>query len=414
MKGERISALYRVKLLSPLIVWDQERFPVSSLWGHGVEWGRLSPRKLKSFLEGAGKLDDFVRYFSQRNNQYKILADYATGLFSGVKPQDICRYIYANKIEANGLKAIRTITKIDNDTLLLPGSSLKGALRNAMAYSMMNATLKPKYEGFIKYTRDLNKVVSELHDRFDPMVAEMFRGYRTEEEQHLSEEDARKKNQDESTRLLSDLFRSVIVSDLPVPLQANLGIGSLKLVKAASGQAPKGTIDTEAVFNPATTSFPAYLEITIDPIFAQKPERKRSLFSHPREVLKDSQAFFKDLWEFEKNFFYSNRHNLKIVGKQAPGLYFSFYETPCDLGAEDGKDRYLVRFGAGCGVMGKSLALALQRAERTRLLQAITIKTRRLDHYQYNNAPAPKTRWLLDLNGQLYPPGWCVLEQIDG
>lgn len=394
--------------------------------GHEVTYGwgmvKLDPRlypdndyayivdqeKLNRFLAENGLIGKYVRVFSnpqsfdmreiERERRRKGLPPSPTGSPLGDFLTD--NKIKLNKNNLEKISSGITLSKGDRfficdskDNVIIPGSSVKGALRTAVAYKYVkdNSTRDPNW--FPQHKQDVERKIQQFHEfhRIGDRKRE------DELKKKFAEELMQKAFGDEPQ---SDLFRSLKISDaLPdkKPEQEKIKVVCVDSANQAYfGKAPpKKVRDIESSCECLPEGTRASFRITLDTKILEqwKKEHRTPPFKNIDDLMQIAQEFATAQWKFENEF----------LGKVSSGVNIGplkeFYRT--SKGAS-------LRLGWGTGLLGTTIDLLFADADPA-LLRAIRGIVARPPRPQ-DPDPAPKSRRIVMRNNTpSFPLGWVEL-----
>lgn len=323
----------------------------------------------------------------------------------------------------------------------IPGSSIKGAFRNALLWTMLTTdpALKTLFDSFFKgRITGLNDVIKEINQKRDLCWDEKRRLIKKKKAdvvekfcspprncglglnaQTFSIRDPKFQGPDDygesyvrdynihwasATEMLKDLFRIVKISDAafvgavriePIPVK------TYKLEPENGGNVFNFRQDTDITLNGVRSAVKARFRITIDKGLAAEifhGSIPNYLNSVP-ELLKAVDGFYKALAAEERNFFLSAKPSQNF---QTVRQWYQQYGNAPDCSAAESP--LLFRVGWGGGMMSKTQFLHLSTGDRKNIRNLTTDR---------GNAVAPKSRCLhVNGNNVMAPLGWCTLQYI--
>ncbi|MEM5947013.1 type III-A CRISPR-associated RAMP protein Csm5 [Spirochaetia bacterium 38H-sp] len=251
------------------------------------------------------------------------------------------------KTDINNILEIAEIYK-NNNRLVVPGSSIKGAIRTAVLNNIADSCQE----------HNINNNREEVEKK--------ILGY------HSAKDDP---------------FRLISIEDVSYPIENNLIVSPLKLVHYdASINTRRINIYAEALKGLLIDSIPTISsgEIIIHNELANKKVENKMDF-----ILKNEKYYnIEKLAEYINNFFY------KVFEKEYKKIRQSYHDDNIKK-TYDQIAEYIKET--------KDKGEILLRLGRWSHIEAMTIeKVRRKKH--------SKTRTLMEYNGQLYPMGWCTMK----
>ena len=369
-------------------------------------------KKFKKFLNNRNKK---LQYFKD----YQAYKDLSISYFlekEGVFPSE-------SKIKKDLAKGItklasgKTFTQNGNGRYYIPGSSLKGAIRNAVLFKIFSDTDKKTWlYNFVsahltsaltannsekkKYKEHFSAIANSsgetvLSKSFTELVPKKdIPNNAIQEEKECLE----KFNQiwESANVTLRDFFRIVKISDGSFAADTSLNWQQVETVcKDSVGQTYKK--DHKTTLECAPKAVKAQFKISIDTELAKVffPEGIPGYLQSVEELLKVVNEFFRTVAHFENTEFYSETKP-KVDTSQVKQLYKSTFGLQ--------PDEILFRTGWGGGFMSKTQFLHLGMADRVRVRDMI----------RYNGSPlAPKSRCLIvEGENAAEPLGWCKLRVL--
>jgi len=347
----------------------------------------IDQTELINFLTKEGRASAFANAFSTPDNFGK---------------QTLSGFLYDQKLLTHqNLKQISsavTVSKPEKffirdakEQVIIPGTSIKGALRTAVAYRVLWAEEKRDAKEFLSknqaYVEQRLKRYQTLRTREDK---ERFRKI-------FAEERMKAIFGDEPHR---DLFRAVKVSDA-FP-DKTLGMQTVKVVcinQAASAYYskskqpgnPNRDIQIPCECLPQGTR--ARFSITLDKNFLKQwseEQQKPPPFSNMADLIEIARRFAKAQWDFESNLLDTVRSGVSL--RQLRGFY-------------RGKKDACLRLGWGTGLLGTTIDLLLGDLLRQEIRNMISDR--------HISGPSPKSRRVVvDRDIPSYPLGWVKLTDL--
>ena len=301
----------------------------------------------------------------------------------------------------------------------LPGSSIKGAMRNALLWKILgteqsirvtvqdyvtrnlsvaeqrdNRGQRKFAEKFSKYGNCFgNSLDAITFSRYDPKFKGEPTGY---DEQYIDDYNARWKSASEIHR---DLFRIVNITDAKFVGRAKWQIARIKTYKL-SGASFQARDNTDAELEAVGKGTKARFRITIDKALATEffsgniPPYLQSIDA----LLQIVHEFFMAVATGELAFY--NRANNPGCIKDVRQWYDELL-NPSD---DERKNSSLFRFGWGGGMMSKTQCLHLKEQDRKRVRNLTNDRGEEI---------APQSRCLqVDEDHAIQPLGWCWLRNL--
>jgi CRISPR-associated protein Csm5 len=370
--------------------------------GREIEYGwgmvKLSPAdpyayiidqdKLASVLGGKGWVKEYVECFSTPDS------------FKGQR----LREFLENKLnkDENKLRDIllrisggKTISRRSNyfirngfDKVIIPGSSIKGALRTAVAYKVLKDKKQNQPAAFN------NEVATVVARKLNQYQSIKDRRERADFKKSFFKELTEEIFGDEPH---CDLFRSIRVSDTIAidrePREETIKVVCINSANTAYfAKRPSGAEiilqDYECLPEQTRATFSITLDRSIMKQWAQ--DLKKALpFTTIEELLQIATEFAQDQWAFESRFLSAASSGINIV------LLRRFYQ---------GSRLVSLRLGWGTGMLGTTIDLLLDNGLRQGIRNIMT--PRGVD-------PAPKSRRTIIRDGSpSLPLGWVSLESV--
>jgi CRISPR-associated protein Csm5 len=425
------SAIIELETLTPLFIKGKEvNYGEGMLRGSDGNVYLIDNDKLCDYIAEKNKIDEYVSYFDVTPNNEISLNKFLK--INNIFPKND-ELISISKGVTNipdKEKSENKFIQNGNGKRFIPGSSIKGAIRNAILWKILSDTAKRIW---------LNKFVSHnlSHSHKDKKkYAEHFSDIPNTQREIIDDKSftetipkkvvtqnatqAEKKEIDEfnnrwnsANDTLRDFFRIVKISDANFEGKVVLKNELAKAVcKDASGTPPKNQSYQKRFYinlECASVKTKARFKISIDHNLAKDffPSGSPFYLQSVSNLLKTVDEFFRAVAQFEETDFYNgltsiptdisptdNRNaKLKVHTQQVFELYKSIFNlTPNSL---------LFRTGWGGGFMSKTQFLHLTMADRVKIRDLV----------RYNGSPiAPKSRCLI-VNGEnaVTPLGWCKL-----
>ncbi len=296
------------------------------------------------------------------------------------------------------MKRFRPFVRDAHGDVYIPGSSIKGALRTGLLYSIMkgNDELKKSKEEWIKDNLNNLNTISKERDK------KIF------SEKILQEDILQKFQIPNATEAPhKDMLRCLTVRDAyPVgPVQAQTKIIEIRFLSKSSSESfywstiKKNKIDTGiflSVWVEALISGRFHTELIWDDMLAKQFDLQNLNISSPYSLIKNIFDTNTDIMGFEKNHFPSTKPPASAYVHSAVIDLHTWYT--------DKQTKDHLRFGFGSGMLSTTIDLLFSQETRARI--------RNICGDDRNNDPAPKTRrvWRDDLNNKWLPMGWVLVK----
>jgi len=384
--------------------------------------------KLCEYIAEKNKIDEYVSYFNVTANNDISLKDF-------LSKNNIDPNIDELKKMAKGVTKLPDKERNKNKFIqngngkhFIPGSSIKGAIRNAVLWKVLSdATKKTWLNRFVTYNlsnshSNKKKYAEHFSDIADAQKKTIDNQSFTEltpkkvapqnaTQAQIDEINEFNQRWKEANETLRDFFRIVKISDANFEGEVRLKNEKAKAVcKDATKKPPesyqkKFDINLECV----PTKTKARFKISIDLNLAQDffPSGIPFYLQSVSNLLTTVNEFFRAVAQFEETDFYNgltsiptdinpnDKRNAKL--KVNTSQVYQLYKNKFGLAP----DNLLFRTGWGGGFMSKTQFLHLTMADRVKIRDLV----------RHNGSPiAPKSRCLI-VNGQdaVTPLGWCKL-----
>ena len=374
---------YKIKLLSPLHIGTGNKIPFFMIYCGGGYCYIFNEIKFGEELSKRGPqiVDRFIQFSSRERGQ---LSDFIKEIFRGNTKglNDFVEKTKAYKIKARQLPQREIIPFVRNSSFqpFVPGTSIKGALRTAIMYSMLKKMEKPHRERIlVDYVRDK---IESLQDRIKR--GEKVQFYKEEKyfDKDLEVKLMWEYSLSENTTKFdphTDIMRAVKISDTQ-PLDPDIAV--LEEVEVYTGNFATGIkIYAETLPEGTELEFSITFNLHLFDRIRRHTSNKFELAIEEiteiaRNPLETLNTWASDLLEYERK----NSKNQII---------YSFREEPN------------LNLGWGGGLLTKTVDLFLPESLRAELLSFF----KRRKAYM----PAPASRKLTSSNR---PMGWCKVEKL--
>jgi CRISPR type III-A-associated RAMP protein Csm5 len=424
------SAIIELETLTPLFIKGKDvNYGEGMLRGEDGLVYLIDNDKLCEYIAEKNKIEEYVNYFNTTNNNEISIKDFLGN-------HKIVPTIDELKKMAKGItnmpdkdKSKNKFIQNGNGKHFIPGSSIKGAIRNAVLWKILSdATKKTWLNRFVTYNLSnshSNKKkyadrFSDIPDAHSQTVNKM--SFTEITPKKIIPENATQAQRNEinefnqrwhaANETLRDFFRIVKISDANFEGNVVLKNEVAKAVcKDASGTPSKNQsyqkkfpIPLECA--PAKTK--ARFKISIDLNLAQDffPSGIPFYLQSVSNLLTTVNGFFRAVAQFEETDFYNgltsiptdinpnDNRNAKL--RVNTGEVYRLYQNRFGLTTEN-----LFRTGWGGGFMSKTQFLHLTMPDRVKIRNLVS----------FNGSPiAPKSRCLIvDGQNAVTPLGWCKL-----
>ena len=414
IKKPEASESKRIQLTSPILHIGSE---VSRL--NPFEYVQTSKRvylpdreALAKVLYQGGRLDDYIRTIEERKNITKLLEDVLGDQWWNATGEDGERIFpeiaVSHKWTENSVTDLRPMIRNGMGQLYIPGSSIKGAIRTAIAYHLL------KHENKYQLPKSASLSVIEIQLREKLGRGELANKHQQKKlddelfmESLFSDFDLSYQGRSVKSKIgpNTDFMRAIKVTDSQpllefkkVSKQGKNVFFNLPIVAEVivSSRFPdykakyRASIYAEMVRN-VQTEFTLSLDTEMLQRFTHNEEMKIP-FKNLDELLKICRDFAQEQWDAEHDYWEDIKNNLS----QGKDLNFSYiqelYEpTECP---------YSLRVGWASGMLGTTIALCLDDRLTAEIRDTCGIKAPGFE--------APKSRrTVVDHKGDIkYVPGW--------
>ncbi|OJV90363.1 MAG: type III-A CRISPR-associated RAMP protein Csm5 [Chloroflexi bacterium 54-19] len=349
----------------------------------------------------AGGSDDksLTDYFQSLNEVWRKI----------IKPGKLSHYSVENRGGLKGNMEYRPFIRNKFYQAYLPGSSIKGALRNGwLNHYLRRDDAREEQLALIKKVRDV------LGN--NPQDKALNAAYRDPFQKGFS--------QGETDASHADLFRILSVNDTTPFDNQGIEAENIEVQKKGLDQnkkvnfSYKTSLAAECIQRGATFS----ISLRLNRKLFDNYRDKQHAFSNLETLLDQTDNFYRQVWQYEQKFF-------EVAPKEFSGIT-NFYNTPPPE-QENGKKVWLLRLGSGSGVhsLSPGLRLSLEGAFDEEEMSLLALKQfingneveKDLFYWigfktfwknQPKGAFFPKSRKLVKrANGFFAPLGWLKLEE---
>jgi len=401
---------YCLKALSPIHIGDKEQTlgPMDYVIIGGRCWV-ISENKLCRLLASEGKIEEFERYIAKitaesrpqserqparhqkphrRGDDKPKLTGFFVSqqLYNTKRVSELVRYSTACIYSPS--ENFRPLMRDAFDRPYIPGSSVKGVLRNAVSYKILKSI--PEQDRLVYFQHALKRI-SDLHaERRLQRQHLQFLSQEILEDLWTSYVLPEAKKQGPNT----DLFRIVKVADSSTLERDSAVVEEVKIFSVGSYESPKNwSFYLETIPAGAEFIFTLNVDEDLRREFQKNNERSKSglsmseILSYVTDPLACAKELAVDLTEFDREFV-RDRFGISSV--------YAF--------DGDGPD---IRVGGGGGLLSTTVDLLMPDKERRKLLDTINPEKER------KGSPAPKSRRFV-MKGQeaVTSLGWASLQRI--
>ena len=375
----------------------------------------------KAFYQKRGNfLNDYVRSIEEHEDITRLLKQTFGDTWWEAKAPNgeaiFPKITISNKWTENRITDLRPMIRNGMGELFIPGSSIKGAIRTAIAYHLFKHSDKyqvPKQNRVSAIEEKLRKNLGGLSNKHkqkfvddDLFMENFFSDY------NLKYQDRTFRGGTQNT----DFLRSLKISDSQ-PLLENR-ITSTKTGKTIPQNIP---IVAEVIVSSRFPDYrakykaPIYVEmvrnvyteftLTLDTEMLSWFQHKQGMelpFTNLDELLKICQEFTQEQWDYEHDYWDNIEDNPRAAGKN---LNFSnirdFYEPE--------KCPYSLRLGWGSGMTGTTISLSFDDEELRKEIRDKCSPSRKAPGFE-----VPKTRrTIVAPNGEIkWVPGWVRFKTL--
>lgn len=382
----------KLKTLSPLHIGGKER--TIYLSEYAIFNGRcyvINEDRLSEKLYELGKLNTFLNDLKQLGKRFKIeMFLKKENLLKEGFLEDVSNY--SSECRVRVYPGLKPFIRNAFSQPYIPGSSIKGALRTSIMYIILkrvdDSVRKHILNDFVqkrleKYKRDPRgqKSYGRFREKFKKTFA-----------QRLDEDIFQKFTLRSSQKRYdahSDISRCLKVSDSVSISKDGLVVNEIKIYSARSNESPKRwSIFAECVPPNRSFEFDVTVDESILSDFAKMncQTRFRTSFADLSAILlnplKAAQEMSLDLFQKEQEFFPQELH----------------LKNPMEF--KDKKPNF--RLGWGEGLLGTSMAMLLPARLRQDLRNTL--------FKDCGDTPAPKSRRVAIVGGEIKTLGWCIVE----
>ncbi|MBW4615247.1 MAG: type III-A CRISPR-associated RAMP protein Csm5 [Desmonostoc vinosum HA7617-LM4] len=370
----------------------------------------------KALIHKGGRfLDDYIQAIEERQDISRLLkqafgSDWWNTINANgeaVFPKDAI----SQKLTSERITDLRPMIRTGMGQLFIPGSSIKGAIRTAIAYHLLKHAEK--------YQVPSSKRVSEIEKTLRQRLGQL-----NQYQQKFLDDDLFMENLFSEFRLIyqdrsfsgkgpnTDFLRALKVTDceplledkiktkkgqeipINIPVIAEVIISSRFPDYLAKYKAP---IYAEMVRN-VHTQFTLTLDTEMLSWFKHKQGMKLP-FNNLDELLQICQEFTQEQWDYEHDYWQAIENNPRASNRNLDFNYIrEFYEPE--------KSPYSLRLGWGSGMTGTTVGLCFDDTLRAEIRDTCGIKAPGFE--------APKSRrTVMNPNGEIkFVPGWVKFKTL--
>jgi len=411
--------------LSKPNVYESKRIQLTSPILHiGSEVSRLNPfeyvqtsskvyipsqEALVAAIQKRGRLKDYIRIIEQREDIQPLLKNIFGDNWWEAKLENeeliFSEITSSQKWTEEKITDLRPMIRNGMGQLYIPGSSIKGAIRTAIAYHLLKHAER--------YQVPQANQLSEIEQKLRNQLGELKRQAKFADDKlfmNILFSDFSLSYQGKTVRCKAespntDFMRAVQVTDATPLLKQNVTVKG----KVYSANTPivaevivsshfpdgkakyRGPIYAEMVFN-ARSQFTISIDQTMLSWFRHN-QGMQIPFQNIDDILQICQEFAQEQWDYEHDYWQEVKNNPKAQGRNLDFSYIQdFYEAEnCP---------YTLRVGWGSGMTGTTIGLLLKDDLRAEIRDACGIAA--------PNFEAPKSRrTVMAKSGEIkYVPGW--------
>ncbi|KAB8331446.1 type III-A CRISPR-associated RAMP protein Csm5 [Scytonema tolypothrichoides VB-61278] len=365
--------------------------------------------------QGGRFLNDYIQAIEERQDITKLLrqafgsewwnATNADG--EAIFPKDAI----SQKLTDERITDLRPMIRNGMGQLFIPGSSIKGAMRTAIAYYLLKYSDRyqvPSSKRVSEIEKTLRQRLGQLNQYQQKFLDDDLFMESLFSEFSLTYQERNFPGKGPNTDFLralkvtdSDpLLESKIYNKRGQPIPINLPVVAEVII---SSRFPdyiakyKASIYAEMVRN-VQTGFTLSLDTEMLSWFKHKQGMKIP-FSNLDELLQICQEFTQEQWDYEHDYWQEIENNPRASGKNLDFNYIrEFYETE--------KSPYSLRLGWGSGMTGTTIGLLLKDELREEIRDTCGLKAPGFE--------APKSRrTVMNPNGEIkFVPGWVKFKTL--
>ncbi len=338
--------------------------------------------------KGKRFFNDYIQAIEERQDITKLLKQAFGSEWWEAKDTQGCpifpKEAISQKLTSEKITDLRPMIRNGMGQLFIPGSSIKGAIRTAVAYYLLkHADLFQLPSS--KRVSEMDSLFSEFHLKYQNFPG---KGPNTDFFRAIKITD--------SAPLLESTIKTKKGQEIPVniPVVAEVVVSSRFPDYLAKY---KASIYTEMVRN-IQTEFTITLDTEMLSWFTHEQGMKLP-FSNLDELLQICQEFTQEQWDYEHDYWQEIKNNPQASGKNLDFNYIrEFYEPE--------KCPYSLRLGWGSGMNGTTIGLCLDDELRKDIRDTCGLKAPGFE--------APKSRrTVMNSNGEIkFVPGWVKFKTL--
>lgn len=367
--------------------------------------------------KGGRYLNDYIQAISDRQDISNLLKDAFGEQWWSITDDATGELIFPKnsislKLTEERITDLRPMIRNGMGQLYIPGSSIKGAMRTAIAYYLL------KHGD--RYNVPQNQKVSEIEKKLRSRLGELSNKHKQKSaddelfmdtlfsEYNLIYQDKRYNGSSQNTDFLralsvSDcepLIESKITTKKGQSIPVNLPVVAEVIV---SSRFPdylakyKASLYVEMVRN-AQTTFTLTLDREMLSWFQHKQGMKLP-FQNLAELLKICQEFSQEQWDYEYDYWNNIKNNSRAAGKNLDFNYIRQFYEPEEC-------PFALRLGWGSGMTGTTVGLLFDDELRAEIRDQCGIDAPKFE--------APKSRrTVVNPNGEIrFVPGWVKFKVL--
>jgi len=363
--------------------------------------------------KGKRFFNDYIQAIEERKDITKLLEQAFGSEWWEAKDTQGCpifpKEAISQKLTSEKITDLRPMIRNGMGQLFIPGSSIKGAIRTAVAYYLLKHADRfqlPASERVSEIEKKLREKLGKLDQHEQKFLDDQLFMDSLFSKFHLKYQERNFPGQGPNT----DFFRAIKITDsapllekkiktkkgkektVNIPVVAEVVVSSIFRDYAKY----KASIYTEMVGN-VQTEFTITLDTEMLSWFTHKQGMKLP-FSNLDELLQICQEFTQEQWDYEHDYWQEITNNRQASGKNLDFDYIrEFYEPE--------KCPYSLRLGWGSGMNGTTIGLCLDDELREDIRDTCGLKAPGFE--------APKSRRTVMNKGEIkFVPGWVKFKAL--
>lgn len=366
--------------------------------------------------QGGSYLNDYIQVINNRDNLENLLEDAFGEQWWNTKGENgeliFPKQAISQKLTEERITDLRPMIRNGMGQLYIPGSSIKGAIRTAIAYYLLKHSDRfhiPEQCKVSEIEKQLRGKLGELGNKHKQKFADddLFMNTLFSDYQLIYQ--GKKYN---GSRQNTDFLRALSVSDCEPLIEGKITTKQGKKIPInmsvvaeiiVSSRFPdylakyKASLYVEMVRNVQTT-----FTLTLDTEMLSWFKHKQGMqipFTNLEELLKICQEFTQEQWDYEHDYWNDIKNNSRAAGKNLDFSYIrQFYEPEISP--------FSMRLGWGSGMTGTTVGLLFDDELREGIRDNCGLKAPGFE--------APKSRrTVLGTNGEIkFVPGWVKFKVL--